>query len=92
MCVCSIPVDILRWCSGHVPMKQEQPGGELPALPGRPCTQGGATVHGLFRNPGCVTQEDAGESHTLPNTFSHAQFVCAAPLAKHTTLQGERIQ
>lgn len=90
--VCSVPVDILRWCSGHVPVKQEQPEGMLSTSPGRPCTQDGATEHGLFRNPGGVTQEDAGESHSLLNTDSHAQFVCAVPLAEHLKLQGQWVQ
>lgn len=57
MRVCFIPVDILRCWSGYIPVKPEQPSGEVPASPGRLRIHGGAPEHAFFRSPVCGIKE-----------------------------------
>ncbi len=83
--VCFIPVDILRCCSGYVPVKPEQPLGELPASPGRLRKHGGATEQGFFRSPVCVTQEK-----WVRVTHLHCNQVRISDYVKgHTTLSSK---
>ncbi len=84
--VCFIPVDILRCCSGYVPVKPEQPLGELPASPCRLRKHGGATEQGFFRSPVCVTQEK-----WMRVTYFHCNQVRISDqyVKEHTTLSSK---